>query len=250
VDVGQHRAGSDGERRSSFGWPFALVALLLLAPSTGARAESVAYAFTAVVTEIQAPGAFPEGFPADGDVVLGSFRYESDGTGRTTSESASYRLYQPANGFYLELPSKLDFLGAPITIGLTRDYKGEPLRGAHLLRIGSEMRGKEMGWPFQVARVRVDLVLWDPTRVVASELVLPTSVDLARFARAEFGVIGSWGPQDVEKDGPLWSIRGRIDSLTPIPVSEAIPAGAVSPSPESSAAGRSSEDAVEPSNDD
>jgi hypothetical protein len=227
VDVGRHETKGDGERRRLRGWRFALLSLVLVS-ATGARAEPVAYAFTAVVSESQAPGAFPEGFPAIGEIVRGSFRYQSDRTGRISSDSVSYRLFQPANGFYLELPSRLDFLTAPITIGLTSDYKGEPLRGAHLLRIGSEMRGKEMGWPFDVARVRADIVLWDEAGVVASELVLPTSLDLTRFTRAELAVIGSWGPQDLEKDGPLWSIRGRIDSLTPIPISEAIPAESVS----------------------
>jgi hypothetical protein len=145
----------------------------------------------------------------------------------------SFRLYRPANVFQLELPSNLEFVGAPITIGITNDYKGEPMRGAYLLRIGSEMRGKEMGWPFQVARVRVDLVFWEEPGEAASELALPTSLDLAGFTRAEFGLIGSWGPQDPQKDGPLWSIRGRIDSLMPIPTADAIPAGSASPPPDS-----------------
>jgi len=208
---------------------------VLLAAPVDALAEEVAYGFTAVVTEVQGPGPLPEGLPARGDIVRGRFRYESDATGTTTSDTASFRLFRPANGFQLELPSNLDFVGAPITIGLSRDYKGEPLRGAHLLRIGSEMRGKAMGWPFEVARVSADLVLWNETRTVATNLELPTRLDLADFVRAEFVLIGSWGPQDPDRTGPLWAIRGRIDSLTPIEAADAVPASDPSPAPEASA---------------
>jgi hypothetical protein len=186
----------------------------------------VAYAFTAVVTEVHTPTPLPEGMPGPGDTITGSFHYESDQTGRGTLHMQSFEPDPPANRFHLDLPSHLDFDGARLTLGVTDEFQGDPMHGAHLMRVGSEMRGgRAMGWPLDVSRVRADIMLWDVNGKLATGVRLPTSLDLASLTRAEFALIGSWGPNDTKKKGPLWAIYARVESLTPIAAAPAGPGG-------------------------
>lgn len=190
------------------------VALLALA-SIG-RAEDVAYAFRATVLEVKAPGPMPEGFPEVGAPLTGRFRYDPGRSGRVSETSASYRFRPPTYVMDVDLPVRIRFVHADLNIGLTRNFTGSNRPGAHMLQLSSEMRRNDLGWPFQVSRVRLHLGLWDTRAKALSSLELPHEIDLSDFTQAELRVMGSWPRGGSTDDGPIWQILAKLDALEPV----------------------------------